>query len=504
MSDPPPPSANATRENAAWQPPAPEELARLLPQYEITLLLGRGGMGAVYQGVQKNLERPVAIKILPPDMDDEEDSYAERFKNEARAMAKLNHPGIVEVYQFGRTDDGLLYIVMEFVAGTDVQRMLAKQGRLSGEHALAITAHVCDALQYAHERGIIHRDIKPANIMVGYDGVVKVADFGLARMSHAGDSGLTQSGMAMGTLHYMAPETLTLGSAVDHRADLYAVGVMLYQMLTGKLPKGLFAMPSKLVNGLDPRFDDILSKALREDRDSRHQSALEFRAELDRILTQPVPKVEAGAEAAPAALPTQARPQKAPEPARRQIPPQVVAAPRRKTSSVTWAALLVIAGLALWLALIPHRPGTIEGTVALDSPSAPTFVKNSEALPPSSPKNIPAKVTPPPSSKAAAHGPARLLGDPSGKVRRVTELLPLADPAKDTLGGRWKRVPEGLLCEAAGRLQLPHPVSVDEFDYEFEFSLASETVGWVCARFHAAGRTIPFTMQEHRQREKPF
>jgi serine/threonine protein kinase len=492
--------AGSYAKSGGWEPPSPEDLSKALPQYEITCMLGRGGMGAVYQGVQTSLDRQVAVKILPLDLGEGDTGFAERFKNEAKAMARLNHPGIVEVYNCGETADGMLYFVMEFVAGTDVQRMLEKQGRLPPEHALAITAHTCDALAYAHERGIVHRDIKPANIMVGYDGVVKVADFGLAKMSHAADSGLTQSGVAMGTLHYMAPEALMLGIAVDHRADLYAVGVMLYQMLTGKLPKGLFEMPSKLVAGLDPRFDDILNKALREDREIRHQSAMEFRAELDRILTQPVPKVEAGAEAAPAALPTQARPRKAPEPARRQAPP------RRKTSSVTWAGLLAIAGLALWLALIPHRPSTIEGGVALDSPgSTPAAANNSEAPPPPSPKSIPTKVTaPPPSSKAVAPAPSRLVGEPLGKVRRVTELLPLADPAKDTLGGRWKRVPEGLLCEVEGRLQLPYPVSVDEFDYEFEFSLASETVGWVCARFHAAGRTIPFTMQEHRQREKPF
>jgi serine/threonine protein kinase len=119
---------------------------------------------------------------------------------------KLNHPGIVAVHDFGQTGGGLLYIVMEYVEGTDVSRMIAKEGRLHTEHAMAITAHVCDALAYAHDRGIIHRDIKPANIMVGYDGVVKVADFGLAKMTHSNASGLTQSGMAMGTLHYMAPE----------------------------------------------------------------------------------------------------------------------------------------------------------------------------------------------------------------------------------------------------------------------------------------------------------
>ena len=276
----------------AWEPPTAAELGELLPGYDVHKLLGRGGMGAVYKGSQKSLDRPVAIKILSATLDESDQGFADRFKNEARALAKLKHPSIVGVYDFGTAADGLLYIVMEYIDGTDVSRMLAKEGRLHTDHAMAITAHVCDALIYAHERGIIHRDIKPANIMVGYDGNVKVADFGLAKMTHAAETGLTQSGMAMGTLHYMAPECLMLGGAVDHRADIYAVGVMLYQMLTGKLPKGLFKLPSLQIAGLDPRYDGIIGKALREDREVRYQSILEMRADLDSILTQPVVKVE--------------------------------------------------------------------------------------------------------------------------------------------------------------------------------------------------------------------
>jgi formylglycine-generating enzyme required for sulfatase activity/serine/threonine protein kinase len=295
-----------------WEPPGIEELQAILPQYEIVKMLGRGGMGAVYQARQISLDRPVAIKILSAELEDNDRDFAQRFKNEARAMGKLNHPGIVTVYDFGETADGLLYIVMEYVEGTDVARMIASQKRLHTAHAMAITAHVCDALAYAHERGIIHRDIKPANIMVGYDGVVKVADFGLAKLSADGQtSGLTQSGMLMGTMHYMAPETLTLGiGSVDRRADIYAVGVMLYKMLTGKLPQGMFELPSMQVAGLDPRYDQVIAKALREDREIRYQSAGEMRADLDGILTQPVVKVEAAAQTAPAALPTQARPQR--------------------------------------------------------------------------------------------------------------------------------------------------------------------------------------------------
>ena len=285
-----------------WVPPTAEELGKLLPEYEILKMLGRGGMGAVYMGSQKSLDRAVAIKILSGTLEDSDMGFKERFKNEARAMGKLNFVGIVSAHDFGEAKGGLLYIVMEYVDGTDVARMIAKSGRLHTEHAMAITSHVCDALAYAHERGIIHRDIKPANIMVGYNGVVKVADFGLAKMTHSQNTGLTQSGMAQ--------EALMLGSAVDHRADIYAVGVMLYQMLTGKLLQGMFELPSLQIPGLDPRYDSIIAKALREDRDVRYQSIREMRRDLEGILTQPVAQVEADVTEAPAALATQARPQR--------------------------------------------------------------------------------------------------------------------------------------------------------------------------------------------------
>jgi serine/threonine protein kinase/formylglycine-generating enzyme required for sulfatase activity len=341
----------------------PEALAPFFPQYEILRMLGRGGMGAVYLARQISLNRLVAIKILPSDLGDSDLGFAERFKNEAQAMAQLSHPGIVAVYDFGQTTNGLLFIVMEYIEGTDVQLMLASQGRLHSAHAMAITAHVCDALQYAHSCGIIHRDIKPSNIMVGNNGVVKVADFGLAKMSQGQTTGLTQSGMAMGTPHFMAPEALTLGSAVDQRADIYAVGVMLYQMLTGKLPQGMFEMPSFQVPGLDPRYDRIVAKALREDRSVRYQAAAELRHDLDAILTQPVEKTAPDAETEVKALPpVEARvKKKARVPS---LPPQaVIPVPaRKKPVGLILAALGVIAALAAgFIYLRDHQTGQPSG-----------------------------------------------------------------------------------------------------------------------------------------------
>ncbi|MBX7211324.1 MAG: SUMF1/EgtB/PvdO family nonheme iron enzyme [Verrucomicrobiaceae bacterium] len=290
-----------------WVPPTAEELGKLLPQYEVQALVGRGGMGAVYKGRQKALDRPVAIKILPPEVDAEDESYTTRFKNEAKIMAKLEHPAIVPVHDFGETSNCLLYFVMGFVDGTDVHEMITSQGRLPPEHALAITAHVCDALAYAHKNGVIHRDIKPSNVLINMDGQVKVADFGLAKSDDVAQSnGLTKTGLAMGTPDYVAPETLTMGVNVDGRADLYAVGVMLYQMLTGRVPRGTFDPPSKLC-GCDPRFDPIVARATKYEREERYPSAGELRKDLDVILT--TPQVRHGGQGS-AAIPKQVMAQK--------------------------------------------------------------------------------------------------------------------------------------------------------------------------------------------------
>ncbi len=440
----------------------------MLPQYEIEMLLGRGGMGAVYKGRQISLDRPVAIKILSNTLNEADASFAERFKNEARAMAKLTHPGIVAVYDFGQTESGLLYIVMEFVEGTDVSRMIAQQKRLHTDHAMAITAHVCDALAYAHERGIIHRDIKPANIMVGYDGVVKVADFGLAKMTKSGESGLTQSGMAMGTLHYMAPEALMLGTGVDHRADIYAVGVMLYQMLTGKLPQGMFELPSLQVPGLDPRYDGIIAKALRDDREMRYQSVLEMRQNLDSILTQPVVKVEGNAKQAPAALPTQARPQHSGGHPYRPPQAQAPAYTQKKSSLLPWVLVAVVAlGLAAWFFLgyskpvspsASNEPPVSVSSVSSDNKTPASVTASAETVPaPAStvtPRLAPAKAAP----AAATQTPLM----PTAKTAEVVVPVPLTLPVgptawTDTKGrsitATFKAIASGnALLEIAGKV----------------------------------------------------
>lgn len=270
-----PTSATESNHGGAWTPPTPESLQEMLPQFAISSVLGRGGMGAVYRGRQLNLDREVAIKLLPEQLtEDEGMNFAARFLQEARAIAKLDHPAIISVYDFGETSAGQLYFVMEFVDGMDIHQYLnLHEGRIPPESALSITAHVLDALDYAHRQGIVHRDIKPANIMLDKNGRVKIADFGLAKSlsTDTEDSmpALTMTNVAVGTPDFVAPEALESGVTPDHRADLYAVGVMLYQMLTGKLRRGQFKMPSEIYPDIDSRFDDLISQAMQSDPDNR-------------------------------------------------------------------------------------------------------------------------------------------------------------------------------------------------------------------------------------------
>jgi predicted Ser/Thr protein kinase len=261
--------------------PRPEELARHFPQLEILELLGRGGMGIVYKARQPGLERLVALKILP-DQAGRDPAFAERFVREARALAKLTHPGVVAVYDFGQSD-GRFYLLMEFVDGVNLRHALGA-GRLKPEEALKIVPQICEALQYAHDQGVVHRDIKPENILLDRRGHVKIADFGLAKLlgQKPADSALTGSRQVMGTPHYMAPEQMERPLEVDHRADIYSLGVVFYEMLTGELPLGRFATPSQKVQ-VDVRLDEVVLRALEKEPRRRYQHASDVKSEVESI-----------------------------------------------------------------------------------------------------------------------------------------------------------------------------------------------------------------------------
>ena len=281
---PTPRTGSGTAGSRGWEPPSVEQLQQALPQYEITAFIARGGMGAVYKGTQRALKRPVAIKVLPPDLREGDWQFAERFKHEAQAMARLTHPNIVAVYDAGETAEGLLYFVMEFIEGTDVAQIIASSGRLAPAQAVPIITAVCEALAFAHEEGIVHRDIKPSNIMIDRRGRVKVADFGLAKSVNVDASLVTSSSVAMGTPDFIAPEVLIPGMKVDGRADIYAVGVMLYQMITGAIPRGRFALPSGIVPQVDKRLDDIVDKAMQTDREQRYSTAIEMKRDVESVV----------------------------------------------------------------------------------------------------------------------------------------------------------------------------------------------------------------------------
>ena len=256
-------------------------------RYSVQAQVGLGGMGTVYRGTQLSLGRPVAIKVLRVS-DGYDFAFEDRFRREARAMAALNHPNIVAIYDYGHLGTEFLYFVMEYVDGTDLGEIM-RLGRMTTELAPQLLPQICAGLEYAHSKGIVHRDIKPANIMLTRQGEVKIADFGLAKDVALGASLATETHMVMGTPEYAAPEQFNAHREVDHRADIYAFGVLMYQMLTGALPRGAWQPPSSLRPGaVDPRFDAVVIRALMPDRQHRFQSITDMRRAIEAALVPAV------------------------------------------------------------------------------------------------------------------------------------------------------------------------------------------------------------------------
>jgi tRNA A-37 threonylcarbamoyl transferase component Bud32 len=263
-------------------PPEAETLNALFPNIEIQELIGKGGMGAVYKARQPDLDRFVAVKILPREVQGDP-TFGERFLREARTLARLNHPHIVAVYDFGQVED-LFYFVMEFVDGVTLRDTIAA-GRMDPEEAIQIVPKLCDALQFAHEEGVVHRDIKPENILLDKRGRVKIADFGLAKVLKQGEGdeeNLTGTHQVMGTIRYMAPEQMATSRNVDHRADIYSLGVVFYELLTGELPVGWFAPPSKKVS-VDVRLDEVVLRTLEAEPERRFQNASEVKTAVEAL-----------------------------------------------------------------------------------------------------------------------------------------------------------------------------------------------------------------------------
>lgn len=271
-----------------WKPPSPEALAGRVANHTVEALLGQGGMGAVYRARQTSLDRPVALKVIPATSAE----LSERFAREARVLARLRHPGIVAVHDSGSAGD-LLWMSMEFVDGANLRQVLAT-GALSPEEALRLVPQICAALQFAHDQGVVHRDLKPENVLVDADGAARIVDFGLAKIAD-GDGSLTASGQVLGTFRYMAPEQFESSRRVDHRADIYSLGVLIYEMLTGGLPQGRFEPPSRRV-AVDVRMDEVVLRALEREPERRWQRVAEVQGAVEGIAS--------ARRSAPAAVPT--------------------------------------------------------------------------------------------------------------------------------------------------------------------------------------------------------
>ena len=264
--------------------PSPHELDSELDTFAVMGIIGRGGMGAVYEAFQPTLERTVAIKVMPVEGGDDIE-FAERFSREARALAKLDHPNIVSIFDFGQGSK-FFYFVMEYVDGTDLARRLA-DGPIPPEETADIMLAVCDAVAYAHGEGVTHRDLKPGNILLGQNGTVKIADFGLAKvrtpdLHEFHDDQLTLTESQMGTPQYTAPELLQSGAnQATARTDVYALGVVLYEMLTGLLPTGDFPLPSAK-SKVRKDVDRAVLRAIAAEPEQRFASVDEFRNALSK------------------------------------------------------------------------------------------------------------------------------------------------------------------------------------------------------------------------------
>ena len=273
--------------NSSFVPPSVFDLVPHFSQLEISELIGCGGMGAVYKARQTKLDRTVALKVLRPETDDDT-GFAQRFNREAQTLARLSHPNIVGIHDFGEISipdehgppKTLYYFVMEYVDGSDVRRLM--NNRLSPSETMNVISQVCDALQFAHEEGIVHRDIKPENILIDSRGRVKIADFGLAKLASKTEQQFTLTGthQVMGTPRYMAPEQMERSRTVDHRADVYSLGVVFYEMLTGEVPMGQFEPPSKKIPNVGVKLDSVVLQAMAREPERRFQSANDMRNEM--------------------------------------------------------------------------------------------------------------------------------------------------------------------------------------------------------------------------------
>lgn len=403
----------------SFKAPDVKELAPLFPGYEFEMLIAVGGMGAVYRAIQKSLDRTVAIKILPKEFS-EDASFCAGFEAEAKAMARLNHPNLIGVYDFGEVM-GMLYIVMEYVPGKSLYHS-AHGIAIDPQEVVRIVTGICSGLAHAHEHGIIHRDIKPSNILLDLNAQPKIGDFGLARPI---EKKIQEGEEIFGTPHYTAPEVVQSPHTVDNRADIFSVGVMIHELLTGHLPADDRRSASAIAH-CNPRFDAIIRKASHPVAAARYTSAAKLAEELQQIITT-------ATMASPKTLQIHnlgGRPKAAPLGPRIRKP---MASVNQSSSS---SFIFVILGIAALIAAIAffanrsaqpainiHNPGNNPPPPSIPPLNQPETNPNSHQVPGTHTNPAPIPATPPTSKhipEPKPHTPA--------KTAPETSLQPVQEP----------------------------------------------------------------------------
>ena len=350
-----------------FQAPEIDQLAPLFPAYHIECLIATGGMGAVYRAVQKSLDRTVAIKILPREFS-QDPVFCASFEAEAKSMARLNHPNLIGVYDFGEVN-GMLFIIMEFVPGQSLFH-LAHGHAVEPNEVIRLITGICQGLAHAHENGIIHRDIKPSNVLLDQNNEPKIGDFGLA---HPVGTGHQEGAQIYGTPGYTAPEVVNAPQTVNHRADIFSIGVLLHELLTGKLPAD-DPRPASQIAHCDPRFDAIIQRATAEAPEMRYPNAHQIIADISQIQRQ------VAIAPAHAARPT---PRLAP-----------VAPVKKKSSGISMVSGLAMLILAAALGYLAYQRHTGEALVSQRTVVTPDATKQ------------PVKPTPPAPTLAPKPAPA--------------------------------------------------------------------------------------------------
>ncbi|MEI6175554.1 MAG: protein kinase [Verrucomicrobiota bacterium] len=367
--------------HATFLAPEISRLEPLFPGYEIESLIATGGMGAVYCAVQKSLDRTVAIKILPDEFS-KDASFCAGFEAEAKAMARLNHPNLIGVYDFGEVE-GMLYIIMEYVPGKSLFHSAHGIAIDPGEVICLVTG-ICNGLAHAHENGIVHRDIKPSNILLDLNAQPKIGDFGLARPVERKDN---EGDEIFGTPHYTAPEVVNSPESVGFRADIFSVGVVLHELLSGFLPAD-DPRPVSVSRGCDPRFDEIIRRATNPNPELRYANAAEISRDLYAISVSPAPRVPVATQSISTARYGQSirpavRPMVRPQ-ARPQVRPRYTQSSSSGSSTIVWLLLAVVIGILVYV-LFFNSDKTIVPVKVLPPKEAPPLPEKIPDIPASTP-----------------------------------------------------------------------------------------------------------------------